>query len=110
METTKNDNQVIINEKPIFFRAASELKPFVEHPGTVVYYPNSSTVYFSKRIPKKATPNDVLYKGKILKSHILKSGQISLNARISKTDNLGDAYLAMRNDLEAFFEKLRKSI
>lgn len=105
---TTNTN--LLNEKTVTIRSTGEIKPFVEHRGTLTYYPGSNTVYFSQNIRRVAIPNDVLYRGKIFRSYVLKTGQISLNARISKTDNLGDAYMAMRNELDAFFETLRKTI
>ena len=104
---TKTAN--VQNEKTVTIITTNEIKPFVEHRGRLTYYPNSNTVYFYQNTRRLSVPNDVLYRGKIFSSYVLKSGKISLNARIDKTDNLGDAYLAMRTELDEFFEKLRKS-
>ena len=105
---TSNTN--LLNEKTVKFSTSGKLEPFVEHRGVLTYYPGSNSVYFYRRLRQPAVPNDILYRGKMFRSYVLKTGQISLNARISKTDNLGDAYIAMRNELDAFFEILRKSI
>ena len=110
MSTNETKTEKVLNEKTVTIMTAGEIKPFVEHRGRLTYYPNSNTVYFYQNSRRSPVPNDVLYRGKIFSSYVLKSGKISLNARIDKTDNLGDAYLAMRTELDAFFEKLRKSI
>lgn len=94
-------------EMKVTFISAHELVSFVEKKGTITYYPSSETVYFSELVRKAAVPNEVFYRGKVFNSYVLKSGKISLNARVDQCDNLNEAYMYMRKELEEIFDKLR---
>lgn len=94
-------------EKNVKMMTSSDLKPFIEHRGMLTYYPSSETVYFSKIVKKPVVQNEIFYKGRVISSYVLKSGKISINARLSGDENLNEIYMYLRTELDGLFEKLQ---